>query len=79
MWKQHFREYDEEDDVVRYYQVSEKGTLVVSIGQGESAGCYTITNFPFQARFLNEPVERHEFQIIFEIAFNFIKKRFGLS
>lgn len=78
MAKQHYREYDDEDDIVRYYQVNETGTLVISIGQGKKTGCYSISNFPFEVRILGQPVERHEFQVVFEIAYNFIKKRFSL-
>jgi hypothetical protein len=78
MWVQYFRQFDEENNEVRYYLVNDCNTLVIAIGQGEASGNYTITNFPFSMTSDFEPVEKSEFQVIFDIAVRFLKSKFNL-
>jgi hypothetical protein len=79
MWIQYYRLYNEEDDIMQYFQVRDNGTLVVSIDLRELEPCYSITNVPHPVKLLEEPIKVSEFRSHFKDAVKFFKSNFGLG
>ena len=79
MWFQCFKRYDKQDKVFRYFKVMENGTLIVTMGQGDAAGHYIITDYPIQNYYFDEPIAVSEFQSIFDYVQKKLYSKFELS